>query len=90
MQRFLVLVRYAATNLGDFVLSFGGAAGVMVGFGSAPHPVRLDVSVRYLYGGEADYLTKGAIRRVGSQAFVDISRSRTDMVLMYVGIAFGR
>lgn len=79
-----------ATNLEDYVPSFGGGVGVMVGFGSSARSPRLDVSVRYLYGGEADYLTEGAIRREGGQAFLDISRSRTDMVLVYIGIAFGR
>lgn len=48
------------TNLRDFVLSYGGGAGVMVGFGSPPHPARLDISVRYLRGGQADYLREGA------------------------------
>ncbi len=80
----------SAMNQGDFVPSFGGGAGVMVGFGSPPHLAKLDVSVRYLRGGEADYLTEGAIRREGGQAFADISRSRTDMVLVYIGVAFGR
>jgi len=79
-----------ATNLRDFAPSFGGGAGVMVGFGKAPHIVKLDMSVRYLRGGEADYLIKGAIHREGGQALLDISHSRTDMVLVYIGVAFGR
>jgi len=79
-----------ATNLEDFALSFGGGVGLMVGFGAAPWPARLDVSVRYLRGGEADYLAEGGIRREGGQAFLDISRSQTNMVLVYIGIAFGR
>ncbi|MGE0461006.1 MAG: hypothetical protein AB7Q16_06525 [Vicinamibacterales bacterium] len=41
-------------------------------------------------GGKADYLREGAIRREGGQAFFDVSRSRTDVVLVYLGIAFGR
>jgi hypothetical protein len=79
-----------ATNLEDFALSFGGGVGLMVDFGSSPWPGRLDVSVRYLRGGEADYLTEGAIRREGGQAFLDISRSPTHMVLVYIGISIGR
>jgi len=79
-----------ATNLEDFALSFGGGVGLMVGFGSSPWPARLDVSVRYLRGGEAEYLTEGGIRREGAQAFLDISRSPTNMVLVYIGIAIGR
>ena len=79
-----------STNSRDFALSYGGGAGVMVGFGSPPSAARLDISVRYLKGGEAEYLREGAIRREGGQAFLDISRSRTDMVMLYIGVAVGR
>jgi hypothetical protein len=80
----------SATNSWDFVLSYGGGAGVMIGLGSSPRSVRLDVSARYLRGGEAQYLTEGAIRREGARAILEFSRSRTDMVTLYVGIALGR
>src|SRR5262245_33697804 len=81
-----------ATNSRDFALSYGGGAGVTIGFRSSPRPPRLDLdlSVRYLRGTEAQYLTEGAIRREGGRAFFDFSRSRTDMVAVYIGIAFGR
>ncbi len=79
-----------STNSRDFALSYGGGAGVMVGFGSSPSAARLDISVRYLKGGEAEYLREGAIRREGGQAFLDFSRSRTDMVMIYIGVAVGR
>ena len=46
--------------------------------------------LRYLWGGEARYLTQGAIHRVGNQAVLDISRSRTDMVAIYFGLNCGR
>ena len=79
-----------STNLEDYALSAGGGAGVQVGFGPPPDRFRLDVSVRYLYGGEAHYLREFAIRREGGQAFLDVSRSRTDMVVVYIGVAVGR
>lgn len=79
-----------STNLDDFTPSLGGGAGLQVGFGAPPHAWKLDLSVRYLAGGEADYLREGAIHREGGGAFFDISRSRTDMVLVYIGVAFGR
>ena len=79
-----------STNLRDFAPSFGGGAGVMVAFGSPPSAARLDLSVRYLKGGEAEYLKEGGIRREGGRAFLDVSRSRTDTVLIYIGVAFGR
>jgi hypothetical protein len=77
------------TNLDDLVLSAGGGGGVQIGFGSAPHRVWLDLSVRYLYGGEAKYLTEGWI--AWNQPANQLARrSRTDMVLVYMGVAFGR
>jgi hypothetical protein len=63
---------------------------VTVGFGSSPSTARIDISVRYFREGEADYLREGAIRREDGQAFLDISRSRTDMVLLFIGVSFGR
>jgi hypothetical protein len=80
----------SATNAEDFVLSVGGGGGVMIAFSERPAVPRLDVSFRYLRGGEGTYLTKGAIRREGSTAIFDLSRSRTDMVALYVGAVFGR
>ena len=83
----------SSTNLSDFVLSYGGGAGVMVGFGdtpNAPSSPRLDISVRYLLGGEANYLRQGAIHRENGSVSLDISRSRTDTFLVYIGVAFGR
>lgn len=78
------------TDLDDLVFSVGGGAGVTFGFGSAPHTTRLDIGVRYLYGGEADYLTEhGTVW--GSDPVVYVPhRSRTDMVMIYIGVAFGR
>ena len=75
-----------ATNARDFALSYGGGVGVKIG---SP-PGWFDLSIRYLNGGEADYLRKGALRREGGQVALDITRSRTDMVMIYLGVAFGR
>ena len=79
-----------STNLRDVVLSYGAGAGVMVEFGSPPSAARLDISLRYLRGGEANYLREGAIQREGGQAFLDINRSRTDMILIFIGVSGGR
>lgn len=79
-----------ATNLDDVTWSLGGGAGVQIGFGPPPDRFRLDLSLRYLAGGEANYLKEGAIRVEGDRAFFDVSRSRTSMVTLYVGLAIGR
>jgi len=76
-------------NLSDLALSAGGGAGVMLGLGRAPHRTRLDLSIRYLYGGEAKYLTEDYFPTEG-QAQLEARRSRTDMLMIYIGLAFGR
>jgi hypothetical protein len=80
----------SATNADDLVLSVGAGGGVMIAFTPRHGVPRLDLSFRYLRGGEGTYLTKGAIRREGSTAIFDLSRSRTDMIALYVGAVFGR
>jgi hypothetical protein len=80
----------SVTNLRDVAFSAGGGAGVMFAFGASPQSIRLDLSVRYLYGGQADYLTEGAIRWGEGPAILQPRRSRTDLVLVNIGIALGR
>ncbi len=64
-------------------------AGVLVDV-AKPGGTRLDFSVRYLRGGEARYLVPGGIRREGGEVSMDVCRSRTDMILVYFGVNFGR
>ena len=80
----------SVTNINDVAFSAGGGAGFMVGFGKSPRSARLDVSVRYLYGGEADYLTEGAIRWGSDAATLLPHRTPTHIVLVDIGVAFGR
>jgi len=75
-------------NLRDFGVSYGYGGGVMIGFGPVPSQAKLDVSVRYVAGSEANYLTEGAIRRESGVAFLDTSRSRTDMLTVFVGVSW--
>jgi hypothetical protein len=77
------------TNLDDLVLSAGGGGGAQIGLGRAPYRVWLDLSVRYLYGGEANYLTEGWIPW-NAPVNPLVRRSRTDMLLVFIGVAFGR
>jgi hypothetical protein len=47
----------------------------------------LFVDVRYLKGGEADYLTKGSIQIEDGEVEYDVRHSRTDMVSIRLGIS---
>jgi hypothetical protein len=70
------------TNARDIVPSYGIGAGLMVGLSSSPRAPRLDIAVRYLSGGEGRYLLEGA-------PTANVSRSRTDMVTVCMGVSFG-
>lgn len=78
------------THSRDFVASYGGGGGIMIGFSARERAPRLDLSVRYLKGGTAEYLTEGAVREEGDRLILDFSRSSTNMVMVYIGVAFGR
>lgn len=79
----------SVTNLRDIAFSAGAGAGIMVAFTSSPRSARLDIAVRYLYGGEAEYLKEGFIPWEGGPE-LQPRRSRTDMVIVNIGVVFGR
>jgi hypothetical protein len=62
----------------------------MIAFSAREQAPRLDLSVRYLRGGTAEYLTEGAVREEGNKLVLDFSRSNTDMVVICIGVAVGR
>ena len=74
------------SNLADVASSWGGGAGIWYGKPGA----WLEVSVRGLKGGRADYLAKGGLRSDGGTLIKDTIRSRTDLSTLYIGIAFSR
>lgn len=78
------------TQLDDVVLSVGGGAGIQIAFGTAPSPARLDLSLRYLYGGEASYLTEEDLEWREEGVILRPRRSRTDLLIISVGVVWGR
>ena len=79
----------SSTQLSDTALAYGGGAGLMRTI-TKDQSTFLEFSIRYLRGGEAQYLTNGAIEREGNVIIhLDITRSRTDAVAVYLGIRFG-
>ena len=62
--------------------------GTLLTFASWPSSLSLDFSARFVGGAEADYLTQGAIRREVGQTFQDVSRSRTDLFMIFVGLVW--
>lgn len=83
------------TNLDDLVGSWGAGAGVDIrlweSLEAPPNrgafDISLNVSARYLWGSDAEYLKKGSIQRDpdGSVTY-GVLRSKTDMLIPQVGI----
>jgi opacity protein-like surface antigen len=78
-----------STDLSDTTLSYGFGGGVQVQLNSRDKPaILLDGKVRYLRGGQADYLRKGSIRQVNGGVVYDVLSSRTDVVAVQIGVTF--
>jgi hypothetical protein len=81
----------SSTNLSDGAFSYGGGAGVMF---MVYHPndgtvsdVYIDLGVRYILGGEAEYLKEGSVRNVNGRVAYDILKSDTDLLEFQIGVS---
>jgi hypothetical protein len=77
-----------ATNLSDRGPSYGAGIGLMVGLPSAASRWSLDVSLRYISGPTMNYLTQGAVVDPSRPALTGITRSATNLVALYGGLAY--
>jgi opacity protein-like surface antigen len=84
----------SSTNNDDnaFAYGFGGGVMIKVYDGTAkssgkPLRVFIDLNFRYIFGGEADYLKEGSIRREDGEVIYDITRSKTDISTAHIGVA---
>lgn len=86
----------ASTNqMRSTVLSYGMGAGLMMNLSRFTFPKRngrfsimLDIGVRYLRGGSADYLLPGDFEIVGNTVNYFAHTSRTDILTPKVGVTF--
>jgi hypothetical protein len=90
----------SSTNQEDVVFSYGAGGGLMFLVHSddgatrndadtdsdGPAEILVDVSGRYMWGGEADYLTENSVHRNGSVVSYDVKHTRTDMVAVKLGV----
>ena len=81
----------STTNFDDTALSYGFGGGlkfkVAESIAESGKPIHwfVDLRARYLFGGEAEYLTEGALRTDNGVLEYDTSRSSTDLVTAGVG-----
>ena len=76
------------THLGDFAPSFGAGGGITIGLVSGQHArFALDVGLRYLTGGEVDYLTRGDLQRNTNGVTFEPTRSPATLFAAQIGVA---
>ncbi len=83
----------ASTNFDDFALSYGAGGGLKIQLYDGPigkeqkwARMSMNLGIRYLFGGEAEYLQKGSIRRANGDVTYDVDRSQTDLLMPQLGI----
>ena len=79
-------------NRTDAAFAYGFGGGVMFrvysGMMQKDRPIHifLDCGLRYIWGGEAEYLKEGSIARVNGAVVYDFLQSRTDLMRLHVGV----
>jgi len=83
------------THFDDFALNYGGGFGLLIKLtsfemdeGSAKEgDLYLDFKVRYLFGGEAEYLKEGDIEKgENNEVILNTSKSDTDFMSFHIGV----
>lgn len=85
----------SSKNYDDTALSYGGGGGLMIQVyqgrkekSKGLYTINIDLGVRYLFGGEAEYLKKGDIQRVNGKVIYNPSQSTTDLLTTRIGVTF--
>ena len=84
----------SSTNVDDAALSYGLGGGLDVHLyrwrteEGRPMALQIHAGARYLFGGEAEYLQKGAIERRNGQVFFETQRSETSLLVTQFGVTF--
>lgn len=83
-------------NLDDFTFSYGIGGGLKIKVWTSPErPVGqsgvaglyIDLGLRYLKGGEAEYMKEGSIEADGDDITYDINKSTTDILTGHIGVS---
>ena len=84
----------SSTDFEDAVFSYGVGGGMMVQLysgdptGGRLWRLMLDLRMRYIIGGEAEYLKEGSITFEDLNVYYDVSKSKTDLMTAHIGLAF--
>ena len=83
-------------NYDDYSLSYGIGTGMMIRLinknssksKTNPFEMFLDMRVRYIFGGQAEYLKRGSITLEYDEIVYQVYESRTDLLTFMVGLTF--
>ena len=81
----------SSVNMSDFAFSYGVGGGLMIRLyqrQKSAFAVLLDLGIRYLKGGKAEYLAEGDILSEDGLATYNVSYSNTDLFTAHIGVAF--
>ncbi|MBN2029425.1 hypothetical protein JW824_04205 [bacterium] len=87
----------SSTNFDDITFSYGVGGGLMIRVFQPTQDdlkknelqaVYVDLGIRYIKSGEAEYLKKGSILIENGKVTYDISKSATDLVTGHIGVVF--
>lgn len=81
----------SSNNISDWAFSYGGGGGIMFLVYSpdagSVKDIFIDLGARYMVGGEAEYLKEGSIRNVGGRVVYDVLKSKTDLLIIQLGVS---
>ncbi|MFH1943269.1 MAG: hypothetical protein ABIL68_14295 [bacterium] len=84
----------SSTNFDDITFGYGFGGGLMIRVYDASsrrnrrnglNAVYIDLGLRYLRGGEAEYLKEGSIRIENGRVRYDVNKSTTDILMIHIG-----
>ncbi len=87
----------SSTNFDDMTFSYGVGGGLMIRVFQPPQDdsgknelqaVYIDLGIRYMKSGEAEYLKKGSIARENGNVTYDVSQSAIDLITGHIGVVF--
>ena len=78
-------------NFSDSTFSYGVGSGLLLrvcGRKSGSFATYIDLGIRYLKGGKAEYLKEGSILIENANVIYDVSKSNTDLFTAHLGVSF--
>lgn len=83
------------THSRDTALNFGFGGGLMIRLYNASgelagalEAVSIDLGIRYLKGGKAEYMKEGSIEIIDGNLYYNILHSNTDIITGHIGVSF--